>query len=110
MLGTLDWDALSQATRADRVTVIDVSVPSDLVEPFRRDALKRPVRKLPKFKKYGLASSQRSRVDEELGVKVRASFIASDRSITPADVARHVRPGVCDAAAFHRGVDAATDC
>ena len=50
-------DALRQATHADRVTVIDIPVTSDLVEPFRRDALKRPVRKLPKYKKFALAES-----------------------------------------------------
>lgn len=48
-------EALREAARASGVTVIEIPVTRDLVEPFRRDALKRPVRKLPKYKDYSLA-------------------------------------------------------
>ena len=49
--------ALREASQANQVTVIEIPVSRDLVEPFRRDALKRPVRKLPKYKNYGLAET-----------------------------------------------------
>ena len=49
--------ALRDAAKASCVSVIEIPVTRDLVEPFRRDALKRPVRKLPKYKKYSLAET-----------------------------------------------------
>ena len=46
-------DALRQATSSDRPTVLEVMVNRDLGEPFRRDALKKPVRLLEKYRGYG---------------------------------------------------------
>jgi sulfoacetaldehyde acetyltransferase len=46
-------DALRQATTSDRPTVLEVMVNRDLGEPFRRDALKKPVRLLEKYRAYG---------------------------------------------------------
>jgi sulfoacetaldehyde acetyltransferase len=50
-------DALREASRSNQVSVIEIPVSQDLVEPFRRDALKKPVRKLPKYKHYGLSET-----------------------------------------------------
>jgi sulfoacetaldehyde acetyltransferase len=46
-------DALRQATVSNRPTVIEVMVNQELGEPFRRDALKDPVRLLEKYRAYG---------------------------------------------------------
>ncbi len=45
-------DALSQATASDRVSVVEIMVTRELGDPFRRDALKKPVRLLDKYKDY----------------------------------------------------------
>ena len=45
-------DALRQGTKADKATVIEVMVTQELGDPFRRDALTKPVRLLPKYKDY----------------------------------------------------------
>lgn len=45
-------DALRQATSSDKCTVIEIMVSRELGDPFRRDALKKPVRLLPKYKDY----------------------------------------------------------
>jgi sulfoacetaldehyde acetyltransferase len=45
-------DALAAAVRSDRCTVLDVQLTRELGEPFRRDALKKPVRYLEKYKAY----------------------------------------------------------
>ena len=45
-------DALRQGTKADKPTVIEVMVTQELGDPFRRDALTKPVRLLPKYKDY----------------------------------------------------------
>jgi sulfoacetaldehyde acetyltransferase len=45
-------DALRKATSADRMTVIEIMVTQELGDPFRRDALKKPVRLLEKYKAY----------------------------------------------------------
>ena len=50
-------DAVRAAGRAGCVSVIEIPVTRDLVEPFRRDALKKPVRKLAKYQQYGLAQT-----------------------------------------------------
>ena len=46
-------DALREATTSDRPTVLEVMVGRELGEPFRRDALKKPVRLLDKYSDYG---------------------------------------------------------
>jgi len=46
-------DALREATESDRPTVLEVMVGRELGEPFRRDALKKPVRLLEKYSNYG---------------------------------------------------------
>ncbi|MCZ6483914.1 MAG: sulfoacetaldehyde acetyltransferase [Alphaproteobacteria bacterium] len=48
-------DALRQGTKADKPTVIEVMVTQELGDPFRRDALTKPVRLLPKYKDYTVA-------------------------------------------------------
>ncbi len=48
-------DALRQATSSGRHTVIEIMVTQELGEPFRRDALKKPQRKLAKYKEYSVA-------------------------------------------------------
>jgi sulfoacetaldehyde acetyltransferase len=45
-------DALQQATSSGKVTVLEVMVNQELADPFRRDALKLPVRLLDKYKDY----------------------------------------------------------
>ncbi len=45
-------DALRQATSSDKCTVIEMMVAQDLAEPFRRDALKKPVRMLEKYRDF----------------------------------------------------------
>ncbi len=45
-------DALRQATGSDKTTVIEIMVTQELGDPFRRDALKKPVRLLDKYKSY----------------------------------------------------------
>jgi len=46
-------DALREATASDRATVLEVVVSQELGEPFRRDALRRPVRLLEKYRAFG---------------------------------------------------------
>ncbi|MCP3984460.1 MAG: sulfoacetaldehyde acetyltransferase [bacterium] len=46
-------DALREATASDQPTVLEVMVNRELGEPFRRDALKKPVRLLEKYSDYG---------------------------------------------------------
>jgi sulfoacetaldehyde acetyltransferase len=46
-------DALREATASDQPTVLEVMVGRELGEPFRRDALKKPVRLLDKYSDYG---------------------------------------------------------
>ena len=48
-------DALQQATKSDTCTVIEVMLTQELGDPFRRDALKKPVRILDKYKDYSVA-------------------------------------------------------
>ncbi len=48
-------DALREATSADLCTVIEIDLTQELGEPFRRDALKKPVRYLEKYKPYEVA-------------------------------------------------------
>lgn len=45
-------DALAAAVKSSRPTVVDVQLTRELGEPFRRDALKKPVRYLDKYKSY----------------------------------------------------------
>jgi len=45
-------DALAAAVKSNRPTVLDVHLTRELGEPFRRDALKKPVRYLDKYKSY----------------------------------------------------------
>lgn len=45
-------DALRQATSSGKVTVVEVMVSQELADPFRRDALKLPVRMLDKYKDF----------------------------------------------------------
>jgi sulfoacetaldehyde acetyltransferase len=46
-------DALRTATASGRCTVLEVIVNQELADPFRRDALRKPVRLLPKYRAYG---------------------------------------------------------
>jgi sulfoacetaldehyde acetyltransferase len=48
-------DALRTACAASRPTVIEIMVTQELGDPFRRDALKKPVRLLDKYKAYTVA-------------------------------------------------------
>jgi sulfoacetaldehyde acetyltransferase len=45
-------DALRQATASNRPTVLEIMVTEELGDPFRRDALKKPVRLLDKYKAF----------------------------------------------------------
>jgi sulfoacetaldehyde acetyltransferase len=45
-------DALRQATNSNRCTVLEVMLTQELGDPFRRDALKKPKRLLPKYAGY----------------------------------------------------------
>ena len=45
-------DALRKATSSGECTVLELMLTQDLAEPFRRDALKKPVRMLEKYKDY----------------------------------------------------------
>ncbi len=45
-------DALRAATSSDRCTVVELMVNQELADPFRRDALKKPVRLLDKYKDF----------------------------------------------------------
>jgi sulfoacetaldehyde acetyltransferase len=45
-------DALRTATSSDKPTVLEVMLTEELGDPFRRDALKKPVRMLDKYKAY----------------------------------------------------------
>jgi len=46
-------DALREATESEQPTVLEIMVGRELGEPFRRDALKKPVRLLDKYSDYG---------------------------------------------------------
>jgi sulfoacetaldehyde acetyltransferase len=48
-------DAVRSAARSDLATVIEVMVTQELGDPFRRDALKKPVRILDKYRGYSVA-------------------------------------------------------
>jgi sulfoacetaldehyde acetyltransferase len=48
-------DALREAARSDVCTVIEIMLTQELGDPFRRDALKKPVRFLDKYKAYAVA-------------------------------------------------------
>ena len=45
-------DALRKATSSDQCTVLELMLTEELAEPFRRDALKKPVRLLDKYADY----------------------------------------------------------
>jgi sulfoacetaldehyde acetyltransferase len=45
-------DALRKATSSDQCTVIELMLDQELAEPFRRDALTKPVRLLEKYRDY----------------------------------------------------------
>jgi sulfoacetaldehyde acetyltransferase len=48
-------DALKTAVAANKPTVLELMVTQELGDPFRRDALKKPVRTLDKYKAYTVA-------------------------------------------------------
>ncbi|MEX2650428.1 MAG: sulfoacetaldehyde acetyltransferase [Alphaproteobacteria bacterium] len=48
-------DALRQATASNRPTVLEIMVTQELGDPFRRDALKKPVRLLDKYKAFSVS-------------------------------------------------------
>ena len=50
-------DALRKGTQSEGITVIDIPLTQELAEPYRRDALRKPVRKLQKYKALSLADS-----------------------------------------------------
>ncbi|MDH3388892.1 MAG: thiamine pyrophosphate-dependent enzyme, partial [Gammaproteobacteria bacterium] len=45
-------DALKKAVKSNKHTVLEIMVTQELGDPFRRDALSKPVRHLKKYKKY----------------------------------------------------------
>ena len=45
-------DALRQATSSGKPTILEIMATQELGDPFRRDALKKPVRMLDKYKNY----------------------------------------------------------
>jgi len=45
-------DALKKAVKSDKHTVVELMVTRELGDPFRRDALTKPVRHLRKYKKF----------------------------------------------------------
>ena len=45
-------DALATATASEKMCVVEIMVTRELGDPFRRDALKKPVRLLDKYKDY----------------------------------------------------------
>jgi sulfoacetaldehyde acetyltransferase len=45
-------DASRQATSSNRCTVLELMLTQELGDPFRRDALKKPKRLLPKYAGY----------------------------------------------------------
>ena len=45
-------DALKSAIDSQKPTVLQILVSRELGEPFRRDALKKPIRYLDRYKKY----------------------------------------------------------
>jgi sulfoacetaldehyde acetyltransferase len=47
-------DALLQATSSGKCTVLEIMATEELGDPFRRDALKKPVRLLDKYKDYSV--------------------------------------------------------
>jgi sulfoacetaldehyde acetyltransferase len=47
-------DALRQAVASGRCTVVELMLTQELAEPFRRDALSKPVRLLDKYKDYSV--------------------------------------------------------
>ena len=48
-------DALKKATSSNKPTVLEIMVTQELGDPFRRDALKKPVRLLDKYKAFTVA-------------------------------------------------------
>ena len=48
-------DALKQATSSNKPTILEIMATQELGDPFRRDALKKPVRMLDKYKAYTVA-------------------------------------------------------
>jgi sulfoacetaldehyde acetyltransferase len=48
-------DAVKTATSSGKTTIIELMVTQELGDPFRRDALKKPVRLLDKYKAYSVA-------------------------------------------------------
>ena len=48
-------DALKQATSSNKPTILEIMATQELGDPFRRDALKKPVRLLDKYKAYTVA-------------------------------------------------------
>jgi len=45
-------DALRKATKSNKTTILEIMVTQELVDPFRRDALKKSMRLMPKYKAY----------------------------------------------------------
>ena len=52
-------DALREAAAGDRPTVLELMLSGELAEPFRRDALRRPVRLLAKYRQPGGGAAAR---------------------------------------------------
>jgi sulfoacetaldehyde acetyltransferase len=48
-------DALRTAVASNKPTILELMVTQELGDPFRRDALKKPVRALDKYKAYTVA-------------------------------------------------------
>ena len=45
-------DALKQAVASNKPTILELMVTQELGDPFRRDALSKPVRHLAKYKSF----------------------------------------------------------
>ena len=48
-------DALRKATSSNKPTILEIMATQELGDPFRRDALKKPVRMLDKYKAFTVA-------------------------------------------------------
>ena len=74
-------DALRFGLASDKVTVVDIPLTRELAEPYRRDALRKPVRKLAKYKALSLAEVPGG----ELKPRIREPSSISGRNPVPSE-------------------------
>ena len=67
-------DALRQATASNKPTVLEIMVTQELGDPFRRDALKKPVRMLDKYKAYHRRLTRRRRHIRSIVIPAKAGI------------------------------------